>query len=204
MLLADVAVSERDKRHLAALIFAGIGAIYGVESTAPSVQDVAGARDTMLGVSAGLGAVALYYLLHRTEGERMYDDFVVQMANPKTDKARLVANTERRLNDLADGKRRERRWTLIAGIVVTGLSIANLALYERLDQTSDQRSYHRTVFASGMLWGAGFILASTSPTTVEQMRELWTRDPGISRLPRVSVGIGPTHGGGFLSLESHF
>jgi hypothetical protein len=202
LLLAQVSSSERGTRHLmgSVQVAASVGAAAGALSLSPQNS----ARYFMLGMAGALGILGAIDLIRTSFGEQMYADYVAQMTDPASDKARVVAKTERRLNALADGWRSWRHRLLGFSIALTAAGAGLMAYNEHLTLSADDRTTGRFVTGGLTAMGAVLILASMQATPVEQMRELWIHDPDLSRMPRLDLSLAPARGGAYVGLVGRF
>jgi hypothetical protein len=214
LLLAQVARSERSSRQIAGAGLLGIGAITALSGSYLASQHLAPpgelVSDSLLACGAlglGGGVVALW---RASNGERLYDSYVARMSDPATDKARVVAETESRLAELAADWRRTRHTLMGGGIAIAAISGAWLVASERAHGVTDQvRAQDRAMFAGTALIGGLLVLSAMPESPVERMHDLWIQDPDLSRLPRfdhaaVDVSLSPAHGGLTLGLSGRF
>ena len=150
------------------------------------------------GAAFAIGGIAL--LASRTDGERLYDDYVHALAAPSIDGARVVAETERRFLDLAN---RARRWRSIArpvGWALAGASVAVFAGEEALDGNPQRRLELGVTTGIVGLLGLTTAIVATMPTPIERLADVWVSNPAIQRLPRrydaPRVAFVPLPGGG--------
>jgi len=201
-ILAQVAASERGSRRTGGVGLLGLGAVFLGANAAFATDDEL--RTTGYALGGGLALAGVLALATHTDGEKLYDSFVRDMADPATDKVRVVAETERRLDRLADSWRRTRHILLAGGLAVGVAGIAGLAINESTPRDAADRGFGRLAFGTMTALGAVLAVRSSFESPAEQMRDLWTHDPGISALPRFAISVAPAPNGGYLSLSGSF
>jgi hypothetical protein len=209
LLLEQLSASERYQRRSMAginLAFAAAsGTFFGLASQAGGLKSgertaflFSGTLLTGLGLGAGL-----YRLLHVSERERILEDFRAKMAAPGADQARIAAAIEERTVQVQTEERRRRKWALIMGYTITGLTAGAVVMNElSTEQSRDYRMLER-----GFLLGVGGMLLgttlkeqlTTSPT--DNFIELWRQDPHRLSL---DFSAAPTRGGGLVGLSGKF
>ncbi len=209
LLLEQLGSAERQQRRsMAGLNFAmaGIyGTYFGLGVGTPGLK-----RDERIGqlvggillTSVNLG-MGLFQLLHVPERERVYQNFLAQMAKPGADQARIAAEVEEKLVKIQAEDQRRRKWTLISGYIATAFVAAVLVGNElSADQTREYRLLER-----GFILGIGGMVLgttlkeqlSTSPT--DKLIELWRKDP---RHSNVKLSAAPIPGGGMVGVAGNF
>jgi hypothetical protein len=209
LLLSHVAASERSSRQTAGVGLLGLGVLsLGTVSYLSSVQLSSTGeqvRYEMIAMGiAGLGG-GLRALLHSSGGERLYASYLARMSDPRTDKASVVADTERRLGELAGEWRSTRHILMGGGVAVAAIAGLGLVLTERVaGRTDEQRFTDRGMLGGTAFVGALLVMASLQESPVEQMHDLWTHDPDLSRLPRFDLSLAPARGGLTVGLSGRF
>jgi hypothetical protein len=210
LLLWQVAASERHNRQTIGVATLGVGALalfgdsylWSLNTLNSTGEQV---RWEMLLVGVAASGRGLYSLLHPSYGEDMYANYVARMSDPRTDKARVVADTEHRLSALAAQWRSKRHVLMGGGIAIAALGGLGLALTEREHDITDQeRFFTRYTFGAVVVMGGMLSVASLAETPAEQMHHLWLQDPDLSRMPRFDVSVVPAHGGMTLGLSGRF
>lgn len=196
LLLSQVADVERSGRHLGGAgimgVGLGIGGV-GVASLIASKDEVGSQKsaDQTVGavlIAAGgsiavVGGVAFF---KESKGEQLAREFRLRLAQGENPQ-RVVADTETKLFAMAheyEVARTFARWASAGLVLAGGIDIAA------------ELGSHQKNSDSGWLWKvgaldvavAGFVFGgSFSPYPVERMAALWKSDPGIQRMPRVTV-----------------
>jgi hypothetical protein len=205
LLLTQVAQIERAERYiigagaLAAGTFslgAGIGGrAHGDPTPAADYGNIA-----IGALSLGLGGLTLFL---PSSGERLLDDFTRSLSSAgPTDTARLVAGTERRLFDLAR-RHRTRRWISLGfGIAIASFSAFGLVAEAATPNRQAVTPAVTATFVTGALGGGLLMANGLVPSAVERMTDLWSADPSLTRLPRLTLA--PLAGGASLGLGGVF
>jgi hypothetical protein len=215
-LLEHVSEIERDRRYVsagagvtAAALLMPIGGWLVYRG-----QNLEGDRDSRRTVSAtgwtlaGLGGLSLGYgglqLLWRSRGEKLHEEFVHGLT-VGDDPALVVARAENGLHETAAFYRKSRLTLRWSGGALMGLSAAMFALTEA--RASSSRNVYgawgsRFAYGSLLLAGGGVFASSFIETPIERFARLWDADPGIRRLPRVSLA--PLPGGAAFALQGEF
>ncbi len=175
LLLAQLADTERQKRHVEATRAFTIGAVTGTYfGLAARDQSLRSDEKTWFTVGASvlpalfLGG-GIYRLAYESDGEKVYQRFRTAMAAPGADQARIAAETEASLKEILERERSLHTRKLIAGWLGTGL----FAAVSVLNESNNDISHDARIIWRG--YGAaftGFFLAftlseqfSTSPTS---------------------------------------
>jgi hypothetical protein len=173
-----------------------------------AAEEGAGAppREADLGFAALTGllfAGGAYKLLSLSTGEEIHNDYRARMALRRGDDGYIVADTERRLYDLASSHQRNRERLEIAGWIVGGISAAAWLGVEASDMDPSAKRVLR-VSPMMMMFSGGLMVigARVTRTPEEQMYKLWRDDPGIRQIPR--LGVAPARGGGMFTLSGSF
>ncbi|MFT3767916.1 MAG: hypothetical protein QM820_20900 [Minicystis sp.] len=208
LLLAQVADIDKGERRVggavllalgAASVGGGIGALaLGPRGTANQVPSY------MLigtgGLSLTFGGLKLFRL---SDGERLHEDFVRAMAAASpAGAAKVVADTERRLFELAGDYRRDRRILRGVGITAAALSTVGLVVSAVPGTGIQDRGQFAIASGGAAIVGVVGIVQSFVPTPIERMADLWSTDPSLTRVPRVSLA--PFVGPGALGLRGTF
>jgi hypothetical protein len=212
LLLAQLADTERQKRHVTAATGLAVGAAWGTYFGL-AAHDRALRRDEKTGATVGalvLPALFLgggvYQLAHESDGEKVYRRFRAAMAAPGADQSRIAAETDASLQAILEDEHSLRKRRLILGWLTTGLLAAG-GIYNETATAKDVSHDGRIMWRSYWAVGTAAFLAltlseqvSTSPT--EKLVELWQKDPDRARLP--SLSIAPMPGGGMFVLSGQF
>lgn len=202
-MLAHVGDLEHRGRLLGATGLLGVGAgTIGLGAWIASDADNRSNRIlgyTLAGAGAGALIGGVIALVHRSDAERLRDDFMDGLAAGR-DPATVVARTEDRLGDLARSYRRTRRLMLATGIFAVGAGLTLGVITEVRDPSPSLGN--RMAFGGLALAGTLAIVTSRFEYPIESMVRLWSHDPGIRRLPRWSVK--PLDGGAAFSLDGSF
>ena len=203
LLLMHTSEVDRQTKMVKNVPFVGVGlalAVGGLWLTqepevSPLLADQATRNKAGLAL-IGAGALGVLYggimMLRKSSGERVYDRFLSDMANTG-DTTAVVASTELLLEGIREREHTWRKRVEVLGWMLAGGS--GLALVgNELFGPDDYRTEARLVLSGGVLVGAiGALLIRSNITPVERMVEIWRGDPGIKRLPRLSIT--PTGGG---------
>lgn len=136
-------------------------------------------------VTVGLGAYGM--LIHRSPGEKLHDEFVSGLAGSSADLPGLVARTEERLYQLADEYRLDRKLSAGFGIGLTAICAAGVVANEFLPWRGQERYFVRVGFTTFTVLTAAFSTYLLFPSPMERIADLWANDPGLTRLPRLSI-----------------
>ncbi len=186
LLLSNIGEVEHRSR------MAGTSGLLGVGALSLGAGALLLAEDGESNHSFGLGLAALgggaflaggIGLFVRSPAEKLRERFTSALARGE-DPAALVAKTERELYALAADYRRTRHLLGWAGLGMAGVA-AGLLVHNELS-TDPNRS---NSFSFGLLAAAGGWAAFTSQFEypIEGMVSIWQRDPGIQRLPRLTL-----------------
>lgn len=161
----------------------------------------------MLGLGSVMMLVGAIELLRISDGEKIHRDYRRRMALRRGDDSAIVADTERRLYDLASRHARRRKYAEYAGWGIAALSAGLILATETRSVNSESdravRATGRFVGAFGVSMGAlVIVLSRVIRTPEERIIGLWHGDPSIRRIPR--VGFSPTNGGGMVVLGGTF
>ena len=212
LLLSAVADQQRSQRLTNGAAYAFLGGLLGAgyfyfrheaireDPTLRPRRDV----DVMIGGATalllGLGASKL---LGSSPGERLRADYRARMALRRGDDSVVVADTERRLADIAERDARMRKYLGWTGWAIMGITAGAWLTFEASHH--DPRLDPAMRFFAADLIGNGALLVIGSQlmrTPEERIYSLWQNDPGIRRIPR--LGIAPAAGGALLSFGASF
>jgi hypothetical protein len=145
-------------------------------TTDPGATRTSGEINLVLGgAMAVAGGLALAL---PSSGERLRDYFV-QGLRRKYDPLLVVANTEKRLREMAEHEHTERLWLRWTGVAVTGASALGFATTLSGPWLgANGQAQKNAAFASA---GAVLFIDSLFPRGVERMWKLWSEDPGLTR-----------------------
>ena len=154
-------------------------------------------------LGGGLGIAGGVVLMFReSHGESAYRHFVREIDDPDVSAAQAVANAEDRLLRLQREESNLRLFGEVLGWSGAGASVLALAGNE-LFGPAEYRDELRVLFGGGLVAGvAGALILRSNITPVERMIDIWHDDPGIQRLPRLSVQ--PIEGGALLHYGGAF
>jgi hypothetical protein len=146
-------------------------------------------------------ALAGRNLLTKSQGEEAYEHFTASLDDPKLDVSRLVADTERSLDEIAAREHRLRLGAEVSGAVLMAATLAGLVANELSHQRQEDKNTWRLGLATfGFVMG-GQLARALVPTPAERLLDLWRRDPGIKDL---RLGIAPTAGGAMIGVSGDF
>jgi len=161
----------------------------------PADTRLSGGLDLALGGASVLGGGLLLVL--PSSAEKLHDDFLKGLREHPEDPSLVVADTERRLQKMAESEHRQRRWQLWAGAAVTSVGAFSLAITQHSSWLgANGAANHDAAFASDALiagLGACLFVGSLFPTPIEQVWKLWSEDPGLQRAaiqPSVKLSLG--------------
>jgi hypothetical protein len=215
LLLFEVADMQRQWRHAGGAMMLAAGAVLATGGTwflldrKLPLTDPAVLGYTLVGEGGALALGGVATLAFWRNGEHLYDDYLHAMASPPVDGARVVADTEKRLFEMADTSRHIRHVLAPVGWSVAAITAGLFAVEEATDGNAQRRLELGTI--DGIVGFCALTMATVSsvPSPIERMVELWSNDPAIQRLPRAferpSVTILPVRGGGAaLGLRGAF
>jgi hypothetical protein len=194
-LLAEVADTERSRRHLYGLALVGQAAIYGGMSavllTKPRDDTAHGIGVGYAGSAIGSLAVAPWVAFRKGPGEELQIAFERDRAR---DPRGAVATAEVKLFALAH---RERTYRIVGGVVVGGL-VAGTGVLFALNELRDEPDLEtRGVLTTSLLVSTLIWAVVLQPSPIERLADVWRAEP--SR-PQVSFApVGPAGLGGTLS-----
>jgi len=212
LLLSAVADQQRSARIMTGTSYAFLGGLVGAgylylrhaaiaqdpTQRPPRELDYAIGGAAALAVGFGLGK-----LLGSSPGERIHTDFRSRMALRRGDDGYIVADTERRLAELAARDARMRRWLGWAGWAIAGVTTGAWLVFEASHHDPRANPGVRLLAADFIGCGALMVIGSQlGRTPEERIYSLWQNDPGIRRIPR--IGVAPAPGGAMLSLGASF
>jgi hypothetical protein len=153
----------------------------------------------LIGTGGALALGGAATLAFWREGDQLYDDYVRAMATQPVDGARVVADTEARLFEMAERSRRIRHVVAPVGWSLAAVTAALFVVEEATDGNATRRLELGT--ADGIVGFCALTMATVAsvPSPFERMVDVWSNDPAIRRLPRAdrpSVTIVPVRGGG--------
>jgi hypothetical protein len=184
LLLSQAAQSDRARRFIGGLAMLGIGgAELAIGLGAGSWPESRGSYLVTGGLSLG---GALFSFLMPGAGERLYDDYRGGLASSARDPALVIADTERKLFELAETRRTVRIITGAMGgaFLLGGAALIGYGTWAQTSDTTRQANDLLGVLTVG--FGAAVLGNALFPSPIEQIAEQWSLDPGLQRMPRVA------------------
>jgi hypothetical protein len=215
LLLYEVADSQKQQRQAGGALMLAVGAglavggIWMLSDQGLPLQDPTSLGGSLLIEGGAFTVAGVLSLLVPRSGEHLYADYQHAMADPAADGARVVAETEERLLQVADTTRTIRQIAAPLGWTVAVGSAGFFAAEEAGDSNGRRRL--ELGVTAGAVGFAGVLIGSMASmqSPVERIVDLWTSDPALQRLPReprlhVDLGFAPLPGGGSLGLSGKF
>lgn len=179
----------------------GVGALTlgaGAWLLADEGQDTQTFGITLAALGGGTLVAGTIGLFKRSPAEKLREQFVAALARGD-DPAMIVAKTEKELYSLAKDYRRTRivqRWAGLGGAAVgTALFVLN----ELQENPNDANRFSFGMLAAAGAWAS---FSSLYQYPIEKMVSIWETDPGIQRLPRLSLM--PLSDGAMAGLRGTF
>lgn len=198
MLLGQLAQTDRARRYLNFGTMAAFTGALGI-AAAHGFQTDRSVGWVLVGAALGSAAFGTYLLLSGSDGERLHAGFNQRYRLLETDPGPLVAETERRLVEIVEQEQRERRFAEVAGWIFACLGTVNI-LGLQLGPIVDTRvrfdesfRFGAGVVSAGLLFvGVSFILyARLAESALASIIQVWSEDPAMRRLPRVTAAVTP-------------
>lgn len=210
-LLTHVGELERDRRVVSAATgltlgagFAGAGAWMAYQGYQEPDRERARSLQVAGWTTTAIGAVGLTYgtlqLLLRSPEERLQEEFARGLAAGE-DPALVVARADKGLHEAAASYRQMRLLLRWSGVGITAASAGVIVLNE-VRYSSEQLWGSRIVYGSVAITGGLVFASSYIELPVERFVRLWDSDPGIRRLPRLSLA--PLPSGAALTLQGEY
>jgi hypothetical protein len=208
LLLEQLQSSERQERLTLGTVNLTLAGVYGIffglaaREHALTREEKVGFLVPAIGLTALSLGVGLYRLSYIPERERTYERFRADLARSEADQARVAATVERRLEEIQEQERHERKVRLISGYLCSTIAAGLVVLNEFDTQTQNSRILAR----SFLLAMSGSLLARTlreqfSTSATEKFIQLWRKDP---RQRPMDLSLAPIAGGGMFALSGSF
>jgi hypothetical protein len=214
LLLYEAADLQKRTRYAGGALLVMTGALFVTGGTwmlldhALPLADPKALGYTLVGEGTAAVLTGAVVLGVRGDGERLYDDYVREMAGLPLDGARVVADTEKRFFELADAARSLRRVFRPVGWVLVAAAAADFVVELAADKNASSRLDIGVVDGCVGFAGLATAIVSSVPSPMERLADLWASDPAMQRLPRAleapHVAIAPVPGGVAFSLSGAF
>jgi hypothetical protein len=209
---AGIARARRLTYLAAGLALGGAAAIAGGVLMRHGLDIDRGESAVGLGLTLGAGVTLILspFNARKSRSEKAFSTFQEGLRS-RRDLPLVLAQAERHLFAMAKETRSDRRTTLISGWGLAGLSSGLLlmtGLRFGLDVNSSSFSESLTlalmgIAAVGLPLGMSRGIEASFETPEERMVRLWSADPAVPRVPRLTAVALPS-GGGMLSMSGSF
>ena len=215
LLLSQVSDSDRTQRLVAGTVLLGTGVAFGAVGTglvldandtalsSPSLSRAIGWSS--IGTGALMAGVGAFVLALPTSGETLYDDYRTGLRLHPENPQLIVADMDRRLEEIARKDHNDRIVTRWLAVSLAGIGAAGLLVSTAHDRAPSNSTGVYSVYgfgvlllASGSLFGQSYI-----PTARERVWSLWSQDPGLTQRV-LQPSVSPVRGGATIGLTGTF